>query len=836
MAAFRRMIRDRIAAVMRSRALRRDARGSTRPLGSRGLFRLLAVGAGATILTLVGTSIWVMAPLPRDLTTPSDSAGVRIEDRHGVLLRSTRAADGSRTRWVPLAEMDPDLLLAFIAVEDNRFWEHPGVDPVAVARAARDNLRRRRIVSGASTITMQLARLLRPGERGWASKAGEAFWALRLERHLTKQEILEQYLNRVQLGQAAIGVGAATSLYFGASASEISLGEAAMLAGLAHAPSRDNPLVSAKRASARRSVALTRMRRAAAITGTEAERARAEPVVRPRMSAPFLAPHFTSRLLQENTASNVVLHTTLDASLQSELEAETRHAVEMLAGRQVHHAALVVLDNRSGDVLAWVGSPDFWAEEKGQTDMVISPRQPGSALKPFLYALAFDRGMTAATVLPDVPRAYATAGGQYQPRNYDRRFRGPVRIREALGSSYNVPAVEAAERVGTGALLRTLHLAGFESLSRDAEHYGLGLALGNGDVTLLELANGFRGLANGGVWRPYRWLSNGSARGNVGTPDDAQAGTSAAGSGTERRFASREASAIVLDILNDASARVPGFGLETPFEFPFPAAVKTGTSRHFTDNWAVATTGGFTVAVWVGNFGGQPMEGVSGVSGAGPLLHRAVMLTAQRHAPGTFGTPAQAGLVVADVCRLSGMRATAQCPAISEWFIAGTEPREADTWMRNGRVMLPVEYAEWANSDGAMFAEGGVATGRDGDLMIGANAADAGGVVTEPAQPWSTPPGAGNAGSSSADSDRARETHSGFRIVAPLDGDVYRVPPGVPNSYATIPLLAAGTNGEVRWYVDETRHEGTRWRLARGTHVIRAESPTGTSTVRIRVE
>jgi penicillin-binding protein 1C len=537
------------------------------------------------------------------------------------------------------------------------------------------------------------------------------------------------------------------------------------------------------------------MRRAAAITGTEADRARAEPVLRRRTDAPFLAPHFTSRLLQESAGASAVVHTTLDAELQRELEAETRHAVEMLASRQVQHAAVVVLDNRSGDVLAWIGSPDFWAAEHGQTDMVISARQPGSALKPFLYALAFDRGMTAATVLPDVPRSYATAAGPYQPRNYDRRFRGPVRIREALGSSYNVPAVEVAERLGAGALLTSLRLAGFESLTRDADHYGLGLALGNGDVTLLELANGYRGLANGGVWMPYRWRS------------DERAASAADSAGRAQRFASKQASAIVLDILSDASARVPAFGLETPFDFPFPTAVKTGTSRHFTDNWAIATTGGFTVGVWVGNFGGQPLEGVSGVSGAGPLLHRAVMLTAQRYAPGTLITPTEAGLVAADVCRLSGMRATSRCPAIREWFISGTEPREPDTWMRNGRVALPAEYAEWAAGAGETYVGGGA-----GDVEVGASD------VAE------------------ASADSAATEARGFRIVAPRDGDVYRVPPGVPGSYATIPFLAAESGGTVRWYVDDVPHEGSRWVLARGSHVIRAESRAGISAVRIRVE
>jgi penicillin-binding protein 1C len=200
------------------------------------------------------------------------------------------------------------------------------------------------------------------------------------------------------------------------------------------------------------------------------------------------------------------LHTTLDLDLQKAIEAEVRHTVTTLRERNVRHAAAVVLDNTSGAVLAWVGSPDFFADPAGQVDMVVSARQPGSALKPFLYGLAFDQGFTAATVLPDVPRTFATMSGPYQPQNYDRRFRGPVRAREALASSYNVPAVDLADRLGAAALLRTLHDAGFASLARGAEHYGLGLALGNGDVTLLELANAYRGIANGGVWRPYQWF------------------------------------------------------------------------------------------------------------------------------------------------------------------------------------------------------------------------------------------------------------------------------------------------------------------------------------------
>jgi penicillin-binding protein 1C len=767
--------------------------------------RVLA-GLAIVATVILAVVAWTFVPVPERVLAADASPGVRIEDRHGVLLRSTRAADGSRTRWVPIAEMDPDLIVAFVAVEDRRFWDHSGIDGRAVARASRDNLRAGRIVSGASTISMQLARLLHPAGRGWRAKASEALWAVRLERHLTKQEILEQYLNRVHLGQAAVGVGAASTLYFGSGAEELSVGEAATLAGLAHAPSRDNPFVSPKRAAARRAVAIARMHRAGAIGRADAVDARAEPLLRAATASPFLAPHFTSHLLADRTIGSVgdAMRTTLDAGLQHELEGEVKHAVDLLASRGVRHGAVVVLDNRTGDVLAWVGSPDFWAERGGQTDMVTSARQPGSALKPFLYALAFDRGTTAATVLPDIPRSYATATGLYAPRNYDRSFRGPVRAREALASSYNVPAVELADRVGAAALLQTLRLAGFESLRRDAEHYGLGLALGNGDVTLLEVANAYRGLANGGVWSPTRFVL-------AATSGSSPSAGPVAGTRDGRRFASPEAAALVLDVLSDASARIPGFGLETPFEFPFPAAAKTGTSRHFTDNWAVATTGAFTVAVWVGNFGGEPMQGVSGVSGAGPLLHRAMMLTASRYPPGMLATPGERGLVAVDVCRLSGMRATSECPSVREWFLPGTEPRVADTWIRAGRTKLPPEYTEWAAQTGGGFVDRAV----DAEPASGASTdGDTGGESIEPP--------------------------AGFRLVSPLDGDVYRMAPGVPADYASIPLRAAGVTGgpgAVRWYVDGKPFDGGRWRLARGTHVVRAVTPAGdVAEARIKVE
>ena len=742
----------------------------------RFVFALATTAAAA----FVACAVFVAWPLPADVRAPGPVPGLVVEDRHGLVLRSTRAPDGSRGGWVSLADVDPKVIQAFVASEDRRFYEHHGVDPRGVLRAARDNLTAGDIVSGASTITMQTARLLRPLSRTWAGKVGQALWAVRLEAHLPKDRILEIYLNRVPLGQGAVGVQAASALYFGASARRLGLGEAATLAALARAPSRDNPLVDAGRALARREAVLRRMAAQGYIAAADVERAAAEPVLARQAATRFLAPHFTTRMLLGAGDSAGTWRTTLDLRLQTALEAEVRHTVDVLRERGARHAAVVVLENRTGDVLAWVGSPDFHADTAGQVDMVVSPRQPGSTLKPFLYALAFDRGFTPASVLPDVPRTWSTTTGPYRPQNYDRRFRGPVRIREALASSYNVPAVELTDRIGVAPLLGTLHDAGFASLDRSAEYYGLGLSLGNGEVTLLELANAYRGIANGGVHTPWRWNLD-------GPPADPRAG---------RRFISAGAAALVLDVLSDPIARIPGFGTETSLDFPFPAAAKTGTSRHFTDNWAVATTAGFTVAVWVGNFGGQPMQAVSGITGAGPLLHRAALITAAQYPTGMLPSPERVGAIASPVCALSGLRATPDCASLLEWFLPGTEPLVRDTWQAGGRTTLPPEYADWL-----------AAAERPG-LDVGAGAGETAGPT------------------------------AAYRILSPLDGDRYEVPPGTDPRFATVALTAAPMSPDEApaWTIDGRGFTGARWRLEPGRHTIRAIWPNGRAdSVRIIV-
>lgn len=746
---------------------------------------LAAIGAGAAV-SVAAIAIWIAWPLPADVADPPPVASLVLLDRHGVPLRTTRSEEGTRGGWIAYDRIDPELIQAFIATEDRRFFEHHGVDLRAVARAARDNLAGGRIVSGASTLSMQAARLLRPAPRTWIGKARQTLWALRLEAHLDKGRILEAYLNRVPLGQGAVGVEAAARLYFGASASDLSLGQAALLAGLANYPARLNPIASPSRARDRRNAVLLAMQQLGFATAGDVDRASREPVLREHDAARFAAPHFTAYLLLEmepGTTGDV--RTTLDIDLQRAVEAEVRHTVRTLDARAARHAAAVVMDNRTGDVLAWVGSPDFFADSTGQVDMVRSRRQPGSTLKPFLYGLAFDRGYSPASVLPDVPVTYATGTGPYSPQNYDRRFHGPVRIRQALASSFNVPAVEMTSRLGTPALLEVLHDAGFASLDRTPDHYGLGLSLGNGEITLLELANAYRGIASGGVWRPVRMMTDPA-------PPHLDGGTAAP---AIRRFMSPGAAALVLDILSDPVARIPGFGESSPLDLPFPAATKTGTSRHFTDNWAVAAAADFTIAVWVGNFSGRPMQGVSGVSGAGPLLYRIALETAKRYPAGWLPTPAMVGASPIEVCALSGLRATAECPSITEWFLPGTEPTRPDDWQTGGRTRYPPEYAEWLAMSAHRLAVSDEATGSDGNENL----------------------------------------ENRPRILAPRDGDRYEIPAGVAPRFATI-ALAASQQDRVRWRIDGRAFAGARWVPEPGEHTIRAEWRQGTvDSVRIVV-
>lgn len=671
----------------------------------------------ALALALAPVLAFVAAPLPAGLLTAGDGYSVRLLDREGTLLRELPAGGGERRIALSEAELPERVVAAFLAAEDSGFHRHPGVSPSAIARAAWQNLRAGRVVSGGSTLTQQLARQLVGRERTLWGKAKEALWALRLEAHLTKRQLLTEYLNRVPLGNNTRGVEAAAQVYFGREARHLSWAQAAALAAMPKGPTAYSPRRHPEAFARRQRWVLGRLEAAGLAPKELVAQARAEPLDFSAFEAAFAAPHFThqvaSRLLASGLSGAVAVRTTLDARLQGRVEEVVKEELSHLGERRVGSAAVLVVDNATGDVLAYVGSGDFFdPEAQGQNDGVQMRRQPGSALKPFVYAEAFKRGFTPATVIPDVAAQFGAPRGVYAPKNYDLKAHGPVRAREALANSYNVPAVRVTDAVGVERTLQVLQRAGFGSLEAGAEHYGLGLSLGNGEVSLWEAARAYSGLSRGGLLWPLRTvLEARTADGAALAPVPEL---------KPRRFADARAAALVTHVLSDNAARARAFGLENALRLPFPAAAKTGTSKGYSDNWTVGYTKERTVAVWAGNFDGTPMVKVSGITGAGPIFKR-VMKAAME---GVAGAPLvdRRGLEGATICPLSGARAGPHCPsAMHELFFEGTAPRDACPMHRavpddlppalaarceqlaeaGGRLVdLGPDYYEWARNEG----------------------------------------------------------------------------------------------------------------------------------------
>ena len=715
------------------------------PLGARPWkLRLLLLTALLTFGAWLGISF---VPLPRGITEPPAS-GLEFLDRHGRTLRELRDGQEQFSRTAAEGEIPAVLMQATLAAEDQRFWSHNGVDWRATLRAAWQLVRNGRIVSGGSSITQQLVKLAAPRPRTFRTKLIEAAQALRLEREWDKPRILAAYLNRLDYGNLRAGSDAAARHYFDKAPADLSAAEAAFLAGLPQAPSRLNPRARFAGAKRRQEWILGRMHALSWLTSEDYTRALAEPLQLAPPRREFAAPHFVDLLLEReapDTSRPQRVTTTLDLELNRFVEQTLRSQLARLREQQVGNGAAVVLDNRTGAVLALVGSEDYFAPAAGQVNGAWAPRSAGSTLKPFTYALAFERGATPASIVADVPCEFSTATGVFAPVNYDRHCHGPVRHRLALANSLNIPAVRVLDELGGAAVLHArLRACGLTTLTQPAEHYGLGLTLGNAEVRLLELANAYACLARLGEWRPWRLLEG---AGDYKSPT---------------RVISREAAWLVADVLADNRARALAFGLETPLRFDFPVACKTGTSTDYRDNWAVGYTPEFTVAVWAGNFDGSPMRGVSGVTGAGPVLHTIFQNLRTRFGTTWFEPPT--GWVQREVHPLTGKLMTEDArrsltkdfAAVREWFPPDRLPpvSSAADFDASGRVLLPSEYRAWFQS---------------GDNGFGDRVALA-----------------------------TRPQFTSLRVLSPVPGTVFYLDPDLPDSARRIALHASGGR-ECRW-------------------------------------
>jgi 1A family penicillin-binding protein len=549
----------------------------------------------------------------------------KIYDRNGVLLYETLHPEKGLTTELELSQISPFLIEATIAVEDERFYQHSGMDIQGLGRAVLQNLEAGQIVSGGSTITQQLVRNLigTDKERTILQKSKEILLALRLEKVLSKDEILKLYLNTIYYGNLNYGVGAASYGYFGKDVSDLDLAESAFLAGLPQAPNRYDPFKENESAIERKNYVLELMIQNANLNPELAEEAQAQELHFQSSLTQVKAPHFVNFILEELedrygptfVTDGLSVTTSLDHDLYEKVREISQENLDLLAGKNVTNAGVMVLDPESADILVMMGSVDYFNENiDGNVNMTTALRQPGSAMKPITYAEAFENGWHGATQLEDEAVRFFTADGNpYYPKNYDFEYHGTVTVRESLANSYNIPAILTIFEHGVENVLNLAREFGLTSLNLSADHYGLALTLGDGEVRLLDLTAVYMTFANGGLKKePRSILEIKNQDGEIIMQAQDQMGT---------QIIEEDVAFMITDILSDTEARLPEFGDNNVLELDRPAAAKTGTTRNFRDNWTLGYTPNFIVGVWVGNNDNSQMREVSGIHGAGPIWH-----------------------------------------------------------------------------------------------------------------------------------------------------------------------------------------------------------------------
>lgn len=607
----------------------------------------VAVFAAATWLSL--------QPVSQSLRAIAAEAQTqRITDRNGMALTMTYQNRWNTDDYLPLYAMPAFLRDAFIFSEDKRFFDHGGVDWQARVAAVAQNLGNLHVVRGASTITEQVVRMVTPRPRTIWAKWLEGIEALGLERVTGKADIFEFYLNEVPYAANRRGVVQSARYYFARDIHTLTAKEMLALVVLVRAPSaRDlyrNPDAVEKPLQMLADDML-----AAGMIDAATRREIAQGEIRTaRAAMPVDARHFARYVRQQPAFGQQTLRTTLDGGLQAQVQGIIDARVKVLRVKNVHNAAAIVIDHTSGEVLAWV-SADAAGTPAAEIDAVLTPRQPGSAMKPFVYALALEKGWTAATLIDDAPLADAVGAGLHRFRNYSGNYYGPVTVREALGNSLNIPALLAIRHTGTVAYMNSLLALGFTTLTERSDVYDEGLALGNGAVSLFELARAYAALANMGQYHALRVVMD----------DD--------GLANGKRIYSPEAASIVSDILSDPAARRLEFGDDSILNYPIQTAAKTGTSTDYRDAWTVAYNDRYVVGVWMGNLDYTPMNNVTGSTGPA-LAVRSIfsVLNRGREQRGLYMSPR---LVSRDVC-VRPAHAQGGCPTRTEWFAHDTLPTE----------------------------------------------------------------------------------------------------------------------------------------------------------------
>jgi len=575
------------------------------------IFKLIIALFILTNLFFIGLFFY---PTPNILQSLKPNDTVKIYDSENQLLFEAYNTKTGRQSFIKFEKIPKNIKNAFISIEDKRFYEHSGVDFSAILRAIWQNISAGEIVSGGSTITQQVIRNVvgTNKKRTIPQKIKESILALKVSKFFDKDEIFEIYLNSIYFGGLSYGVEAASYSYFNKSVINLDLAESAFLAGLPQAPNRYYPFKYFNKAKKRQKEVLLAMLKNKKISQSEYDQAIKEKIILNKTSRwTKKAPHFVDYVLKYYQEGKIDLPnkivTTLNYGMQQKVENIIKSDLTFLTQYNIENAAVVILDAKKGNILTMIGSADYNNKKiDGEVNVATSLRQPGSSIKPLVYALALEKGWKANTIITDAPVSFTTSdGSSYSPKNFDLIYHGNVTLAEALAQSLNIPAVKALDFIGIKSFLQKTNNFGITTLTKSADHYGLSLALGSGEVKLLELANAYSVFANGGRRAEIRFTEGEQMfirlQDSIITPSTAKT---------------------ISAILSSNKLRTPAFGEENPLKFSFPVAAKTGTTRNFRDNWTIGYTDDYVVGVWVGNSSGDTMEGVSGITGAGPIFHK----------------------------------------------------------------------------------------------------------------------------------------------------------------------------------------------------------------------
>lgn len=695
-------------------------------------------------------------------------ASTEVLDRHGERIGFL----DFKSNVIPyrLDEIPAQFKNMVIRAEDKNFYSHHGIDYVRTSKVFFNSLSSLKISAGASTITQQWVRARLRLPRTWWSKPLVMLLAVLGDLRYEKDDIFAAYLNHVPFASNIQGVGAAAEYYFGNELTSLTPAEMATLVALIRSPVGLTKPDRAKRLYSLRNHYLKMI--------NEGELSQNE-IIDFKLQKPRSKSFgYIEKLSKDIKDRPAVLRSTLDSYLQVELEKLLQEELSRLAKKGVTHGAMMVLDASNGDVLSYIGSADYFSKDAGQIDGLQVPRQPGSLIKAFTYGLGLDSGHSVASIMPDTPGTFRSGAGVYRPRNYDERFTGPRRIREALANSLNLPAVLLVDELSPQRLYSALMNLGL-TFPNEADHYGVGLTLGNAEMKPADLIQSFTAFPRLDSWVKARWLKSSPIL-------------------KFKNPISAESSYLVTDILKDSKARMEAFGERTVFDVPFEMAAKTGTSTDYRDNWAVAWTPTHVVLTWVGNHRQQPMKRVSGITGAGPLTRMAMLKINEKKSFTRFVPPSPPAVM--SICALSGQKAQENCPRVLEEKFYKNRPDRNCQWHqlaaihRCGQHVIvdyPVEFQAWAH-------ENGLDVNSQVEVLC---------------------PG----------SDQIFQilTKNKVQMTYPLDGSVYAVDPDMPKGSQKLPLKMSGFTHGLEWEVDGERYmptssEGTfDWPLERGKHVIR---------------